>query len=124
MGDLVTRSNEQQASGDRMLAMIHTRFPGYHPIIAIAELAHGKAASEDPRLALDCHKTLLKHISPELKSVEAKVDVKDHRRVVVSMFEGEGVEEVPFIASRPQVTALETDPMWDQLEQLLLLEAA
>lgn len=107
--------------GERMLALIRTKFPQYHPVIAIAEMAHDEEI-EDPRIKLECHKTLLKHVSPELKSVEVKADIKDHRRVTVSLFDGEdpGVNAGATIHQLPQVLPVRDDPLW---AQLVLLEA-
>ena len=99
-----------------MLALIRTQYPDYHPIIAIAKMAHDDDI-EDPRIKLDCHKTILKHVSPELKSVEAKVEVKDHRRVTVSLFDGEEPGSPGLTTeSMPQVTAERSDPLWGLLE--------
>lgn len=121
MGELVTRDDAGNAAGERMLALIRTRFPAYHPILAIAELAHSKeAVDEDPRLALDCHKTILRYVTPELKSIEIKADITEHRRVIVSMFDGEELLATPFTESNPTVLAApgRSDPMWELLGQL------
>jgi len=116
MGEVVKKDEaEQTAAGDRMLGLIRTKFPGYHPLIAIAEIAHHK--DSDLRMQLECHKTLIKYVSPELKSVEVKADIKETRRVIVSMFDGETFENgsdtpldnIPTRASKP-------DPLWKGLE--------
>ena len=53
--------------GDRVLALLQERFPNYHPLIGIAEIAN---TTDDERVALDAHKALSKYVEPELKSVE------------------------------------------------------
>ena len=108
--------HKDMSAGDRMLELIRTRHPGYHPILAIADMAHDKDL-DDPRLQFDCHRIILKHVSPELKSVEVKGQIEHTRRVIVSMFDG----EVPLESSSttieqgPQITAVQGDPLWDQL---------
>ena len=56
---------------DRLLALIRTRHPGYHPILSMADLAH---SSQDEKVRLDCHKTIAKYIEPELKAIEIRGD--------------------------------------------------
>jgi hypothetical protein len=52
-------------------------------------LAHSEevAGGKDPRLELECHKTVLKYTEAELKSVEIKAPPDEHRRVRVSLFD-------------------------------------
>ena len=110
--------------GDKVLALLQEKYPGYHPLVGVAEIAH---STEDERLKFDCHKTLSRYIEPELKSVE----VSQHRpgdeelRVI---FEGD-YEELP----PPRVNgtpALESQGENDEelpVEQMLkidLLEAS
>lgn len=71
--------------------MIRQKYPEYHPIMAIAEMAHDTTI-EDPKLKLDCHKTIARYVTPELKSVEVKAELRETRRVVVSLFDGEIAE--------------------------------
>lgn len=117
---------QNKVLGDTVLAMIRTKYPGYHPIMAIAELAHGPEV--DDRLALDCHKTIARYVQPELKSVEVKATVTEHRRVIVSLFgETEPVATQPAALegqySKELSTALPNavfaeDPLADQLIDL------
>lgn len=115
MGDVVKREeSDVQAAGDRMLALIRTKYPEYHPLLAIAAIAH---EAEDVKIQLECHKTLIRYVTPELKSVEVKADIKETRRVVVSMFDGETFEngsDVPLSAT--PVRATKPDPLWAGLE--------
>lgn len=118
MGE-VAKKDDITAAGDRVLALIRTKFPAYHPLLAIAELAHSDKAREDSRLQLECHKTLVKYVTPELKSVEVKAELTSTRRVIVSMFDGEplDVTEPALVAyEKPQLTAERPDPLWDLLE--------
>jgi hypothetical protein len=117
MGEVV-KSGEQTAAGDRVLALIRTKFPSYHPLLAIAELAHSERAKDDARLQLECHKTLVKYVTPELKSIEVKADIRETRRVVVSMFDGGPIDmSEPELISydQPQVRAEREDPLWKAL---------
>lgn len=110
MGELV-KGADVQAAGDRMLGLIRTKFPAYHPILAIAEIAHDPAT--DLKMQLECHKTLIKYVTPELKSIEVKADISEHRRVIVSMFDGETFEngsDTPLAGMALQ--AVKPDPLW------------
>lgn len=116
--DVVKReeSSDVTAAGDRMLALIRTKFPDYHPILAIAEIAHDKDV--DVKVKLDCHKTLIRYVTPELKSIEVKAQITESRRVIVSLFgEGELFEngsDSPLPAQPLQAT--KPDPLWAGLE--------
>lgn len=66
-----------------VLEMIQTRFPGYHPLMSLAEMAHRQNIS--PEIEFQCHKTIAEFITPKLKSVEIKAN-DDRRRVTISMF--------------------------------------
>jgi hypothetical protein len=80
-----------------ILTMIQQEFVGYHPLLAIARIAH---ATDDMRLEFDCHRAIAKHVSPELKNIEIKASVEEHRRVRVSLFDV--IEDYPQIESYPQ----------------------
>lgn len=73
--------------GAALVSMIHTEYPNYHPLLSIVRLAHHPDA--DMRLQFECHKTIVKYIEPELKSVEVKSDVKEDKTVRVSLFDVE-----------------------------------
>lgn len=102
------------AQGERMLTFIRTKYPQYHPLMAIAEMAHD-AGIEDHKLKLECHKTILRHVSPELKSIEVKADIKESRRVIVSMFDDGASGNVYENNSGKPVVAKEEDPLWLKL---------
>lgn len=62
-----------------LIAMLEEKFPGYHPIIALAELAHtttmlGKDGVEtdkpDKNMQYQCHKEIAKYVTPQLKAIE------------------------------------------------------
>ena len=78
--DIVPKSRREA-----LLSLIHSHYPGYHPLVAIAHIAHNEDA--ELRLQYDCHKTIAKYIEPELKSLEVKSEITDARRVSVSLFE-------------------------------------
>lgn len=96
---------EYAHNGERLLRMLQTQHPDYHPILAIARLAHdamqgGKFISlggeeggvqevPDRELALRAHTTILRYVEPELKTVEANLIKDDSRVIEVSLFEEE-----------------------------------
>lgn len=71
-----------------LLEMINSKYPDYHPVMAIAELAHRN--NLPPEVELNCHKAIADYITPKVKSVEIKSG-DDRRRVTISMF-GEETE--------------------------------
>lgn len=79
-----------------VLAMIQQKYPGYHPLMSIAEIAHSTDPLVDWELRFQCHKTIAKYVEPELKSITT-VNGDDKRRVTISMF-GEGdIEDADLI---------------------------
>lgn len=79
-----------------LMQMIQKEFPGYHPLLSIARIAHDVGA--DLKLQFECHRTIAKYVEPELKSMEIKGGLENISRVTVSLFdptqpiEGEYVE--------------------------------
>lgn len=76
-----------QSRRDLLLQAMQTEYLGYHPLISILRIAHHEAAIDDLRLQFDCHKTIARYIEPELKSVEVKAEVDERRKVIISMFD-------------------------------------
>jgi len=103
--------------GDKVLALLQEQYPGYHPLIGVAKIAH---TTEDERLQFDCHKTLSRYVEPELKSVE----VSQHRpgdeelRVI---FEGE-FSELPGDDGAPALESSEKLPVDEVLEMEINLD--
>jgi len=67
-----------------MLDMIRARHPGYHPVIAMADLAH---STDNEELEFKCHQAIAKYVAPELKSIEVRAEINEQRRVIVEMFD-------------------------------------
>ncbi len=74
----------EKANENKILAMIGTKYPGYHPLMAIADIAHtakGYTSDgveyEDQALALRCHQTIAKYCEAEIKSIEVRGHI-DH----------------------------------------------
>lgn len=81
-------------AGPSLLDMIQESYPGYHPLLAIARLAHTPTVMADPKLELECHKVIAAHTVPRLTAIEAKVEVTETRRVIVSLFEADAPIDV------------------------------
>lgn len=77
--------------GSMLLAEIRKKYPNYHPVIAMVDIAHDEDASLE--LQYNCHKTVAKYIEPELKNVEVKQDLRTLTTVRVSMFDEAEVVE-------------------------------
>ena len=61
-------------TNNRLLSMLQDKYPAYHPLIAMAELAHSKNVEDG--IKLNCHKEIAKYIEPQLKAVEHRGTVK------------------------------------------------
>ncbi|MCA1807264.1 MAG: hypothetical protein LC687_05390 [Actinobacteria bacterium] len=79
------------SNGDHVLAHIQQFYPGYHPLVSIAHIAHDPES--DLRLKYECHKTISKFVTPELRSIEVNDQREDDNRVVISLFEDDAFEE-------------------------------
>ena len=111
MGQNVVRIT---SPGDEALALMTREYPGYHPLVAIARLAHRADVIQDPRLELDCHKAILPYVRPKLSNVEVDLKPNEERRVVVSLFEertlpdGRRTEvEIPLVTEVQDVVPLD-----------------
>lgn len=73
-------------NGDRkdLLEMMHKKYPKYHPVIALAEIAH---TSPNEVLRFQAHKEVAKYICPQLKAMEiiSEVDLKNTPQVITGM---------------------------------------
>lgn len=99
---------------DIALEMIRSRYPHYHPLIALANLAHRDDVVADPKLELEVHKAILPYVAPKLSSIEVKSNNVEDRRVVVSLFETHTLEngsivdvEVPLVRDISEVVRLD-----------------
>ena len=81
-----------ESAGDKMLAMIRSKYPEYHPIMAIADIAH---KTEDEKVELACHQTVARYVVPELKSIQIEAKMETHRRVTVELFQEMTKGDVP-----------------------------
>ena len=104
--------------GEKVLALLQEKYPGYHPLIGVAEIAH---STEDERLKFDCHKTLSRYIEPELKSVEVSQHNPGDEQLKV-IFEGE-FEELPPPPATPALESQEILPV-DELMNAEIIEVA
>jgi len=55
-------------TGEQLLRLIQDRYPGYHPIVHAADIAHDQDAPIN--VQLDAVKTMLKYTTPEVKSID------------------------------------------------------
>lgn len=56
----------------RVLEMLQAVEPGYHPLVSILRIA--RKSGEDLRLELDCHRTIVKYVEAERKSIDIKTE--------------------------------------------------
>ena len=96
-----------------ILSIIREHYPGYHPLVSIAHIAHAQGI--EARLAFDCHKTIAQYVAPALKSVEVKGHLTNERRVRVSLFESDVQDAVLTEPVAMDSEILEATPLleWD-----------
>ena len=91
-------------SENAVLAMIQAKYPGYHPLMSIAEIAHNPDPNIDWELRFNCHKAIAKYIEPELKSVQ-HIGGDKRPTINITMIVEDEVEITDVITdSRPLVT--------------------
>lgn len=97
-----------------MLSVVQHRYPNYHPVLAMVELAHREdVLGQDPRLEFEIHKAVAPYCEARLSSVEVKPP-QDPARVIVSLFEEHVLEngqtvsvEVPLVRELEEVVPLD-----------------
>lgn len=78
--------------------MLAEKYPDYHPIIALAEIANDK--KQDIAIRLHANKEIAKYICPQLKSIESNQG-NDKQKITVrivrepSWFDGKPLNELP-----------------------------
>lgn len=83
----MTQVARVRSPSEAALALVQQEFPNYHPLVSLARLAHRKEVTDDPKLELEVHRTILPYVTPKLANLEVKADIREERRVVVSLFE-------------------------------------
>lgn len=103
-----------QTPAELALSLVRAEYPNYHPLVSLARLAHKESVIEDPRLEFEIHKAILPYVTPKLSSVEVKSEIKEERRVIVSLFEqqtlpnGQVVDvEVPLVTEVSELVRLD-----------------
>ena len=97
-----------------VLSVVQARYPNYHPVLAMVDLAHrSDVMGQDPRLEFEIHKAVAPYCEARLSSLEVKPP-QDPARVIVSLFEdvrlesGETVSvEVPLVRELEEVVPLD-----------------
>lgn len=72
------------SSQDTLLAMIRKKYPDYHPVIAMVDIAQ---TTEDEVLEFNAHKEVAKYVVQVDRQTEIKREIKKTRRVVVELFQ-------------------------------------
>ena len=106
-----------RSASEQALDLVQREFPNYHPLVSLARLAHREDVQSNPVLELEVHRTILPYVSPKLSSVEVQQDIREERRVIVSLFEdrqlpdGRTVEVVvPLVTDVTEIVRLDSEP--------------
>lgn len=82
-----------RSASEAALQLVRSDFPDYHPLIALARLAHRPDVVGDPRLELEVHRTILPYVAPRLASAEEPFGADDDRSIVVTLFDDAELED-------------------------------
>ena len=92
----------------RLLEMVQKRHPEYHPIVSLADEAND---DDNPvELRVNCHKTILRYIEPELKSVDISGELKNDSVLRIILDDGSGEQDGAVIDGE-----FEDDPALDNV---------
>jgi hypothetical protein len=101
-------------ASEAAMELIQREFPTYHPLVALARLAHDKRVVDDPKLEFEVHKAILPYVAPKLANIEVKQESSDRRTVVVSLFESRTLDdgrvvdvEVPMVTEAAELVPLD-----------------
>lgn len=61
--------------------LVEERYPGYHPVLALAEIATDP--TNEVTIRLQANKEVAKYLCPQLKSIEVKEDRGDEMKIVI-----------------------------------------
>lgn len=108
----VVRLTDQHSG---VLEMVRRRYPNYHPVVAMVDVAHRTDVQNDPKLLFEIHKAVAPYCEARLSSLEVKPP-QQPARVIVSLFDqlelenGETVEvEVPLVTESHELIPLDAD---------------
>jgi len=94
--------SDESTYKNRILEMLQREHPNYHPLVSMAEIALEKDDENkfvhDAKLRVECHKTIVKYVESELKSVEVKGNIKSDfglLRVTIMEDDDDNDEETP-----------------------------
>ena len=104
-----------QAQHANVLDVVRHKYPGYHPVVAMVDLAHREdVLMKDPKLEFEIHKAIAPYCAPRLSALEVRPP-QEPTRVIVSLFEemtlenGETVQvEVPLVREVEEVVPLDS----------------
>ena len=111
MGSLV----HLQSTHRGVLDVVRQRFPNYHPVVAMVELAHREdVMGKDPKLEFEIHKAVAPYCEARLSSLEV-TPPKAPSRVIVSLFEDVQLEdgrtvpvEIPLVREVSEIVPLDS----------------
>lgn len=102
-------ANVTESPSQTALKLVQSEYPTYHPLVALARLAHRAEVTSDPRLELEVHRTILPYVTPKLSSIEVLPENENRRRVIISLFDEELAEDIEGVPVRAQVPLLASE---------------
>lgn len=80
-----------------MLELLHSKYPDWHPLLAMAEIANDEES--DQTLKLQACKEICKYVSPQLRAVE--LTGKDGKDLIPSLSDDELLARINKVSKSP-----------------------
>jgi hypothetical protein len=71
-----------------LIEMLRDKYPDYHPVIALAEIAH---TSKSEVLRYKAHREVAKYICPQLRSIEVKETTPPEKQQLFIIHDGKEI---------------------------------
>ena len=63
----------------QLLALLQEKYPGYHPVVEMAAIAHDM--TNDVTLRAQMHKEVAQYVTPKLKAIEVQLEASGDLRI-------------------------------------------
>lgn len=92
-----------------LLRLLEERWPGYHPVVAMAEVAND--LNNPPELRFNANKEVAKYVTPTLAAIKIDADIAHNAGVVLLPSQGQSLmdwaEQAKMIMQQTETRVLE-----------------
>ena len=76
---MASRAGSPNRNKQALILLLQDKYPGYHPVLAMADIAHDK--TNDVALRASMHKEVAQYVTPKLKAVEVQLEASGDLRI-------------------------------------------